>query len=228
MNDKFESAAKEYIEKVNSVCFKLVEGLNLRTKAELWEYRKTHHEMELVINGIKYMFHGRGCRAFNEEFFLDWDFGYGNRWCGIEPWLLARTLKENKSSYFEYFDGSKIKEECEQAVLNCEMIKKYDLYYFATPTTETFEPDFPKEFDTLVVEHFNSQWEIKKNKMVDRFLRKSNRVSQQIGKSPDKYTLRFILDGKEIYTIPYDDVEYPEKAIDIMFELLKDNKKESK
>lgn len=228
MNDKFELVTKEYIEKVNTVCFNLVEGLNLKTKAELWEYRKTHHEMEFIINGVKYMFHGRGCRASNEEFFLDWDFGYGSRWCGIEPWLLARTLKENKSSCIEYYDGNRIKEECEQAVLNSEMIKQYDLYYFITPITETFEPDFPKEFDTLVVEHFNSQWKIKRNKMVDRFLRKSKRVSRHIGKTPDKYNLKFILDGKEIYTIPYDDVEYPERAIEIMFELLRDNNKESK
>lgn len=224
MNDKFSLIAKEYIQKVNTVCFNLLESLNLKSKADLWEYRKMHHEMEFEINGIKYMYHGRGCRAFNEEFFLDWDFGYGSRWCGIEPWLLARTLERNKSGYIEYYDGKIIKQECEQAVLDGDMVLKYDLYYFTTPITETFEPDFPKEFDTLVVEHFNSQWKIKRNKMVDRFLRKSRRVSQHIGKSPDKYILKFILDDKEIYSIHYDDVEYPENAIKIMYELLRNNK----
>ena len=226
MNENFKVVAKEYIEKVNTVCSNLLNGLNLKSKEELWEYRETHHEMEFVINGIKYIFHGRGCRAFNDEFFLDWDFGYGSRWCGIEPWLLARTLEKNKSRFVEYYDGNKVKEECEQAVLNKEMYKKYDLYYFVTPISETFELDFPKEFDTLIIEHFNLQWKIKRNKMVDRFLRKSKRVSQHIEKSPNKYILRFILDGKEVYTIPFDDIGYPEKAVKIMFELLRNNNKE--
>jgi len=223
MNDKFKLVAKEYIEKVNIVCFKLIESLNLKTKVELWEYRKTHHEMEFEINGIKYQYHGRGCRAFNNNFFLDWDFGHGSRWCGIEPWLLARTLERNNNIYTEYYDGKRVKEECERAVLNGEMYEKYDRYYFTTPMSETFEPDFPKEFDTLVIEHFDSKWVIKRNKIVDRFIRKSQRVSKHIGESPDKYTLKFILDGNEIYSIPYDDVEYPENAIKIMYELLRDN-----
>lgn len=227
MNDNFRLIAKEYIRKINDVCFKLLESLNLKSKADLWEYRSIHHEMEFEINGINYQYHGRGCRAFNNEFFLDWDFGHGSRWCGIEPWLLARTLERNKSPYNEYYDGKRIKQECEQAVLDGDMVLKYDLYYFTTPITETFEPDFPKDFDTLVLEHFDSMWIFKRNKMVDRFLRKSRRVSKHIGKSPDKYTLKFILNGKEIYTIPYDDVEYPEKAIEIMYEMMRNNKKES-
>lgn len=31
------------------------------------------------------------------------------------------------------------------------MFKKYEQYYFDIPKSETFKPQFPKEFDTLVV-----------------------------------------------------------------------------
>ena len=37
-----------------------------------------------------------------------------------------------------------------------------------------------------------------------------------IYKKEDKYILRYFFRGKEIYTIPYDDIGYPENAIKIM------------
>lgn len=223
MEDKIKSIMKEYIEKVNHVCHNLLESLNLKTKWDFYEYRSIQRKMEFEANGIKYVLHGRGCWAFNEKFYLDWDFGYGSRWCGIDPWLLARTLERNKSNHIEYYDGNLIKKECEQAVLEGEMYQKYDMYYFTIPISETFEPDFPKEFDTLIVEHFDSQWRIPRNKLVDRFIRKSKRVYQQIGNNHDTYILKFTLDGKEKFSIPFDDIGYPEKAVRIMFHEILNN-----
>lgn len=67
-----------------------------------------------------------------------------------------------------------------------------------------------------------------RNKVIDRFIRKSRRVYNSIEKSLNKYTLRFILEGKEIYSIPYDDIGYPENAVRIMNDILINLSKEIK
>ncbi|WP_417087623.1 DUF6896 domain-containing protein [Hungatella effluvii] len=41
--------------------------------------------MEFYVNGINYKLHGRGCFAFSSEKFLNWNFGYRSRWCGVDP-----------------------------------------------------------------------------------------------------------------------------------------------
>ena len=38
----------------------------------------------------------------------------------------------------------------------------------------------------------------------------------QIDKNEDKYILKFLLNGREVYTIPYNDISYPENAVKIM------------
>ncbi len=92
MNDKLKSLAKEYTDKVESLCILMLEGLNLRTKKDWFNYRQSHYDMEYNINGIKYIFHGSGCRVLNKDGnVIDWDFRFlfGSRWCGIDPWKLA-------------------------------------------------------------------------------------------------------------------------------------------
>lgn len=228
MEEKLRIIINEYIESVNDVCIHLLKGLSLKSKEEFWKYKETHWGTEFEVNGIKYILHGKGCIATNDEMFIDWDFGYGSRWCGINPWILASMLEHNKDAHVEYYDSKRIKDECEQAVSNGEMYKKYDLYYFSIPISETFEPSFPKEFDTLIIEHFDSKWIIPRNKVIDRFIRKSRRVYNHIEESLNKYTLRFILEGEEIYSIPYDDIGYPKNAVRIMSDILINVRKEAK
>lgn len=222
MEDKIKDIMQEYIKNVEDICNILLEGindsdnLNLKTKKDFFVYRMEKTKMEFEIRGISYRLHGKGCVAFNKEFFLDWDFGYRSRWCGIEPWKLAMTLKKNGSQYDEYYDGNLIKKICEQAVEEGIMFKMYEQYYFSISKSETFEPKFPKEFDTLIVVHHDLTWSIPRNKMIDKFIRKSTRVYNQIDKNEDKYVLFFMLGGKEIYSISYDDIGYPEEAIKIM------------
>lgn len=220
MEEELKSIIKQYIEDVNYVCSQLLDGLNLNTKADFWEYRQPHHQIEYEVGGTRYILHGRGCAAISDERFLDWNFGYGSRWCGIDPWLLARTLERSGNKRAAYYDSSRIEAECLRAVADGEMYEKYGLYYITIPDSETFKPEFPSDFDTLTVEHYGTIWVIPRNKMVDRFLRKSLRIYNNIAKSRNLYTLRFMLDGKEVYTIPYDDVGYPENAVKIMNELL--------
>lgn len=210
----------KYIDNINKMCIQLLDGLNLNTKEEFIKYIAKHRQIEYEVNDVKYILHGAGCIATNEKMFLDWDFGYGSRWCGINPWLLAETLERNNDVYVEYYDSNKIKFECEKAVITGEMYKKYNMYYFTTPINETFEPDFPREYDILIVEHYGEKKVIPRNKVVDRFIRKSRRVHNKIDESLDIYTLKFMLKGKEVYSIPYDDIRYPENAVRIMREIL--------
>lgn len=222
MNSILKTIIDEYIVNVNNVCHKLLEGLNaqeklnLKTKSDFFEYRSTVRKMEFDINGIEYKFHGRGCSAFSKELYLDWDFGYRSRWCGIDPWMLGMTLKKNNNPHIEYYEGRLLKVACEQAVEEGIMFEKNGLYYFSIPRNETFCPDFPKEYDTLVIEYVHDIWTIPRNKVIDRFLRKSNIIHKEIYNSDNVYTLRFFLENKEIYKIPYDDICYPENAIRIM------------
>lgn len=219
MKEKLRYILEEYIKNVDDVCFNLIneinhsENLNLKNKYDFFVYRSECKKTEFEANGIIYRLHGKGCTAFNEEIFLDWDFGYRSRWCGIDPWKVSITLKKN---LIYAYDGNLIKKFCDLLVKDNIMFKKCEQYYFKILESETFKPDFPIEYDTLIIERFDSRWFIPRNKCIDRFIRKSNRVYNDIYKKEDKYILRFFFRGKEIYTIPYDDIGYPENAIKIM------------
>lgn len=222
MEEKLQIVLKKYIRDVEDICNILVrsinhsENLNLKNKYDFFVYRSSCKKMEFKAGKISYRLHGKGCTAFNGEMFLDWDFGYRGRWCGINPWKVSMTLKKNNNPYVEYYDGSIIQEICEQFVEKGIMFKKYDQYYYELTADETFKPEFPIEYDTLIIEYFNLSWTIPRNKVIDRFIKKSTRVHNQINQNDDKYMLKFLLGGKEVYAIPYNDISYPENAVKIM------------
>lgn len=222
MEEKLQSVLKEYIRDVENVCNILVrsinntENLNLRNKHDFFIYRSSCKKMEFEAEGISYRLHGKGCAAFNAEKFIDWDFGYRSRWCGINPWKVSFTLKKNNDPHVEYYNGDLLQAACEQLLNSGIMFKRYEQYYFELKANETYKPEFPTKFDTLVVEYFESSWSIPRNKVIDQFIRKSTRVYRYINEDKDKYMLKFYLNGKEIYTIPYNDISYPENAVKIM------------
>lgn len=222
MDHKIKSIIDEYITTINHLCRILLAGinerenLNLRTKWDFFEYVNKSHHREFDVEGITYKLHGRGCFAFGRELFFNWDFGYRSRWCGIDPWMVGETLEENGSDLIEYYDGKLLRAACEEAVNEEEMFKRDGLYYFSIPLKETFLPDFPKEYDTLIIEEFDHKWMLPRNRMIDRFIRKSQMVHNQIYKNEKAAVLRFMLNGNVVYTIPYDDICYPESAIQIM------------
>jgi len=220
MDKELKIVTKNYIENVNRVCINLLDSYNLKNKFDFFEYRRIHSLVEFKANGIKYRLHGKGCLAFNDEMYIDWDFGYRSRWCGVDPWLLATTLERNKDVHIKYYNGSLIKEAYEQAVIDGEMFKKNHQYYLSILMNDTFIPNFPKEYDTLVIKHFDKQWVLSRNKTIDRFIKKSTRVYNEIVNSPNPYILVFFLNNKEIYNILYDDIGYPQKAIEIMDSIL--------
>lgn len=222
MEDKLQIILKEYMESVENVCDILIKSINsseslaIKNKYDFYRYRESHKSMEFEAEGISYRLHGRGCMAFNDKMYIDWDFGYRSRWCGIDPWKVSMTLKYNKSPYTEYYDGNLVQTICERSVDSGMMFKRDRQYYFSVPKEETFKPEFSKEYDTLIIGYYDTSWSIPKNKIIDRFIRKSVWVHDQIYKSKGNHVLKFMAGGKEIFVIPYNDISYPESAVKIM------------
>ncbi|MEI6101257.1 MAG: hypothetical protein WCP73_05395 [Eubacteriales bacterium] len=89
-NTKLEQLANEYLNDVNKICSIMLKGLNLSSKEELIKYREVQSNGEFYQDGNnRFTFHGRGCRFSNNSLKIDWDFGYADIWCGIDPWKLA-------------------------------------------------------------------------------------------------------------------------------------------
>lgn len=222
MDEQLEIYMREYFCDIEKICIYLLKELKLRNKTELMKYRYALNKWEFNVGEIQLCFHGRGCLAKNNQHFYDWDFGYGSRWCGINPFLLETTMQKNGINKWSY---KEIKEQCEKAIVEGKMYKKYGLYYFSLLDNEWIKPDFPKEFDTLMIEYFEQKCVIDRNKIIDRFLRKSNKVYKGVENYYDKYTLKFIFKGKEIYTYYFSDIAYPEKAVELMKNILVEHMK---
>lgn len=130
MEERLQFILKEYIKNVDDVCNSL---------------------MEFEADGMSYKLHGKGCMAYSAERFIDWDFGYRSRWCGINPWKVSFTLQRNNSPHVEYYDGTLLQTTCEQAINKGVMFKQDNQYYFEMTADEIYKPEFPTEFDTLVI-----------------------------------------------------------------------------
>lgn len=222
MDCVLEETIKSYLKTVYTVSHILVDGINaleslsLHNKRDFFEYRLSARKTKFFIGGLIYELHGKGCTAYNNEFYIDWDFGYRSRWCGINPWKIARTLKKNENPLTQFYDGSFIESQCEKSVLDGIMFKYKEQYYFNIPIEQTFRPNFPGEFNALSIEYRNNTWILQRNKTIDRFVRKSTWVYNQVDQCDDRCILRFILNGREIYQIAYSDIAYPESAVRIM------------
>ena len=128
--DQLKKIAQEYIDDVNKVCNMMYQAYNLNTREELLNLRRIQGQGEFFINGKNtYCFHGRGCRFSNDGLKIDWDFGYGDIWCGLEPWKLAHYIRDNKNDS-EWSDGNKIRKVFDELVANGKMKEKFGLYYF--------------------------------------------------------------------------------------------------
>lgn len=217
---------EEYILQVERACDFLIQGINkiektdMEDKRDFFGYLQKSKKTSFFVDGIEYQLHGKGCHMTGKGRYLDWDFGYRSRWCGIDPWKVAMCLKQNNSTFVDYFDGNLILNECEQAVKDGIMYKQNGQYYFKFLDNEVFEPDFPKEFDTLLIEHADKKWYIPRNKLIDKFIRKSKKVYSKVGEERKFFILKFLKNGKEVYSIPYDDIGYPENAIRIMSDII--------
>lgn len=222
MIDDLVLVMREYIDKVNRCCDELLlslnesEGIDLQTKQDFFHYQRNNFKFVFTENNYTFIVHGIGCIAFNDGVYLEWDFGYRSRWCGIEPWKLAITLEKNQYRQTEFYNGRYIADLCEQLVENKVMFKKYNQYYFNINEFETYKPKFPKEFDHLLIECRNNKWILLRDKLVDRFIRKSVMVQKKLEKSSEIYILTFLKENEHIYKVYYSDISYPESAVKIM------------
>lgn len=134
MNNDIRALLIEYIETVNTVCLLLLKMFNLSSKEDLYKYRRNHQVGEFCLNGKnQYMFHGIGCRFWNDKLNIDWDFGHGDEWCGIDPYKFYHFIKDNNKLPHnkDYLNINFIIKELEKAVDKKEMIKKDERYYFS-------------------------------------------------------------------------------------------------
>jgi hypothetical protein len=126
-NIELELLTQKYINDVDKVCQIILQEFNVNSKEELINHRVIGEFYFSSDN--KYIFHGRGCKFSSDELEIDWDFGYGDIWCGLDPWKLFYYVKDNKIDN-GYSDGCQIKEAFDKLVAKGKMIKKYELYYF--------------------------------------------------------------------------------------------------
>lgn len=222
MDNNIQDILKEYIKSVNELCDFLImkinqsENINLKNKYDFFEFRANHKKMEFEFDNIVFKLHGKGCFAFSKDLFFDWEFGYRSRWCGIDPWKVAMTLKQNNSPYKEYYNGNTVNLLCKKLVNDGILYEKYKQYYFVINEEDTFIPEFPKEYDTLIIEYGESRWSIERNKLIERFIRKSVRIDNMIKYDFDRYILNFYLNAEKVYSIEYNDLRFPESAVKIM------------
>lgn len=87
---------------------------------------------------------------------------------------------------------------------------------YSLKNIETFSPNYPEEVDIIIIDHGLECWIIDDKEHIKEFMEASKRLSEHIGGAPDWYILRFISDNKQNFSIPFDNISYPKKAINII------------
>lgn len=128
METTLEILTKEYIKKVHEICEFMLLHLDITSKEELCRHGLCNQNGMIEQNGVVsyYFFHGIGCEFKNCRIEIDWDFGYGTYWCGLDPWKVYKYLKYLKSD----ISLGEIKEGYDKAVREGKMVLKDDRYYF--------------------------------------------------------------------------------------------------
>ncbi len=223
MEDKFLEAIKTYFVIVENACNLLVnyiectEQITILNKFDLYNYLNNSYKFEFDIEGKKYYRHGNGMMVLHDDIVvIDWNFGCKSWWCGIDPFLMATTLKHSCFKEPDYYDGKFIKQKCEQYVLE-ELLYFYNgQYYLNMLKFKCKKLKFPADYDRLVVEYKGIKRSFLKCKSIDNFVRKSKLVYAGITKLKDNYILVFYSNDVEVARIPYNDIAYPDSAVKIM------------
>ena len=124
--------AKEYLDTVNAICLTIIKQKGLNTFYDLKRLRVNEPAGEFTLDEIhqlKYTFHGRGCRVESQTLNIDWDFGYDDVLCGLDPWKLAYYVRDKRNNN-EWEDGNKVKKAFDDLVKKGGMEIRYNLYYF--------------------------------------------------------------------------------------------------
>ncbi len=221
INDSFLIASNEYFKVVQEFCKRLMnsiytdKGVPLSSKYDLCEYLNRTRERKFYIEIYTYMFHGNGCTVFQDnEAIIDWDFGFGSWWCGIEPFKMARTL-EHLGTINGRFTKDIIESKCEKYVEKKIFIKRHNQYYPDLIRIDSKQISLPQDYDKLIIGYKGTEVVFDKCDEIDRFIRKSTRIYKKIS-SLDNYLLSFYKDNRVVCQVPYNDIAYPANAVKIM------------
>lgn len=229
MEKKLEKLTRDYLLEIESACkilikeINLSKELNLESKIDFLGYKIKHKINEYKFGNAHFRINASGCTFTDLRIFLDWDFGYRSRWCGVNPWKFAMTMRRNDCQDEIYFDGTYVKKQYDCAVSSGIMYQKNELYYFVIPESEMFKPKFPEVYDTVIISKGGLSAKISRNKTFEKFVRKSNKVWNNSGISAERYNLEFFEKGILTYCIAYSDITFPEGAVKIMNESILNN-----
>lgn len=223
MEDSFIEAVKNYLKIVEDACNVLInfientEQVKILNKFDLYNYFNNSHKMEFDIGDKKYYRHGNGMMVVSNDItIIDWNFGCKSWWCGVEPFLMAVTLKNTCFKDSNYHNGDYIKGKCEQYVVD-ELLYYYKgQYYINMLKLECTKFVFPAAYDKLVIEYKGINRSFDKCKIIDKFIRKSNRIYAGVFDLNNNYILIFYNNDIEVARVPYNDIAYPDSAVKIM------------
>jgi hypothetical protein len=229
VNSLFCENVKIYYNIVENACERLINHINseynanINNKLDLYKFIHNNRIYEYKVDNDKYYFHGVGCSVErNNEIAIDWNFGYRNWWCGIDPNKMSITLKNASECTNSYIEMNKIKEECTRMLEEKKMLFYKNQYYFDLMKLQTKTQIIPEEYDKISITYNGKSIIIDKSKVVDKFIRKSRVVYANIEHLKNNYTIDFYKDDNIIFSILYNDNAYSDKAVMIMNnELLK-------
>ena len=211
---------KKYYDIIEKTCQELMEygandGREIIDKYNLYEYIRGKDK--IIAGDKEYIFHGAGCTVFeNGELVADWDFGYRSWWCGIEPYKLARTLKNTEYANTVFCNGDKIKEICEEKIEEGLFYKYKNQYYINLLKLGTKANDIPKEYDVMKASFGGKKREFLKSEAIDRFLEKASVVYKEVENLKNNYVLEFYYKGRLNAQLLYNNIAYYDKAVEIM------------
>lgn len=224
MNCEFELAVSMYYKIVKDLCLSLINNINktenilIHDKFELYSYFRKKKQTIFYVCGKRYVLHGSGMTVFfNNKIVADWDFGYRNLWCGIDPFKMAITLKNFNFKIADFYDGIYINEICKEYYSTNDLILHGNQFYINYLNKGTKKIDFPSYFDTLIIKYNGKEKAFKASKIINKFIRKANEIYKDIEKLDDSFELLFIHDNNEVSRILYNDFAYPKSAVEILY-----------
>ena len=223
MDNKFLEAIKTYCTIVEDACNLLIsyiegtERIIILNKFDLYNYFNNSRKKEFDIGDKKYYCHGIGMMVIRNDIVItNWNFGCKSWWCGIDPFLMAETLRNSCFKDVDYHDGNFIKYKCEQYVLEKLLYYYKGQYYIDMLKLECKKIKFPTNYDKMVIEYKGITRSFNRCKSIDRFIRKSTTVYAGIQDLKNNYVLVFFNSGIEVARVPYNDIAYPNSAVKIM------------
>lgn len=122
---------ENYDTEMRDIIHQMCIDFNAKSKEEFIEKKSSYLMGDLQIDSkLTYIFHGRGCRVFDENQIeiIEWDFGYNHHWYGIDPFFLSKYIERKKLSD-NFIDFEKTTDTLNKMVSDGILYKKSNLYY---------------------------------------------------------------------------------------------------